>query len=270
MIEILKSAFLGVIQGLTEFLPVSSSGHLNIMPWLFGWENIPESFDLALHAGTLLAILVYYFKDWIDLICGGCKLVFKGQKSTEGKMFWYIVAATIPAGVIGYLLEKGVEAGVGKNLNLEMLIISLALIIMGIILYFVDKGCKATTKYTDINFKQSFLIGVSQSLAAAVPGVSRSGITMTVARGMGVDRESAAKYSFMLSAPIVAGGVLLSLGEFEFSLAFVVGILSSFISGILVIKFLMKFLSKGSFKVFAIYRVIFGGIILILSIIRMI
>lgn len=268
MIEILKSIFLGIVQGLTEFLPVSSSGHLNIMPWLFKWE-ITESFDLALHAGTLLAILIYFYKDWIELIGGGVKLVFKKEKSAEGKIFWYIVAATIPAGVLGLILEKGVELIVGENLNLEMIIIAAALIIMGVILYFVDKKCKVKTSYSEINFKNALLIGASQAIAAAVPGTSRSGITMTVSRALGLDRESAAKFSFLLSAPIVAAAVLLSISEFDLSVEFFAGVLASFVSGMLVIKFLMGYLKKGSYKIFAIYRVIFGLFIIITAIFRM-
>ncbi len=269
MVEILKSIFLGIVQGLTEFLPVSSSGHLNIMPWLFKWDNISESFDLALHAGTLLAILIYFYKDWLGLIGGGVKLVVKKEKTTEGKIFWYIVAATIPAGVLGLLLEKGIELIVGDNLNLEMIIIAFALIVMGIILYLVDKKCKTKTAYNEINFKSAMLIGTSQALAAAIPGVSRSGITMTVSRGLGLDRESAAKFSFLLSAPIVAAAVLLSIGEFTFSVEFFAGVLASFVSGMLVIKFLMGYLKKGSYKIFAIYRVIFGLFIIITAILRL-
>ena len=268
MIEMIRSVFLGIVQGLTEFLPVSSSGHLNIMPWLFKWDNISESFDLALHAGTLLAILIYFFKDWISLLRGGFNMAVKKEKTAEGRIFWYIVAATVPAGVLGLVLEKVIEKLTGDNMNLQMLIISLALIVMGIILYIADKRCKSSTKYEDINFKQGFLVGISQAVAAGIPGVSRSGITMTVARSMGIERESAAKYSFMLSAPIVAAAVLLSIGEFDLSLSFVAGVLSSFISGMLVIKFLMSFLKKGSFKIFAIYRVVFGAIILGIAIFR--
>lgn len=268
MIEMLKSVFLGIVQGLTEFLPVSSSGHLNIMPWLFKWDNISDSFDLALHAGTLLAILIYFYKDWLGLISGGAKMVFKKEKTTEGKIFWYIVAATIPAGVLGLLLEKGIELIVGENLNLEMLIIAGALIVMGIILYLVDKNCKHRVAYEEINFKSAMLIGASQALAAAIPGVSRSGITMTVSRSLGLDRESAAKFSFLLSAPIVAAAVLLSIGDFTFSPEFFAGVAASFISGILVIKFLMGYLKKGSYKIFAIYRVIFGLFIIITAILR--
>lgn len=259
---VFQSLILGIIQGLTELLPISSSAHLDILPWIFGWTNSEafniafEGFDVALHFGTLLAIGIFFFKDWIRLIKGGFNLVVRKQNSKEGKMFWYIVAATLPGGIIGLLLDKFV----GDNLK-QPLIIAAALIIMGIILYIVDKKAKSNTKYEQMTFKQTFLIGLSQCLAF-IPGVSRSGITMTTGRVMGIERESVAKYSFMLSAPIVLAATILKLKDFVFSIPFFVGILASFVVGILVIKFLLNYLKKGSFKIFAIYRVIFGIIII--------
>lgn len=140
----------------------------------------------------------------------------------------------------------------------EMLLIAFALIIMGIILYIIDKKAKSKVEYKDITLKQSLWIAMSQAIAAAFPGVSRSGITMTVGRGMGLKRESVAKYSFLLSTPIVAAAALYDLKNFAFNIPFFIGILVSFIVGIIVIKFLLEYLKKGSFKVFAIYRVILG------------
>ena len=232
--EIIQSLILGVVQGLTELLPISSSAHLNLIPWIFNWD-IPASFDVALHFGTLLAIAIFFFKDWIDLIKGGYKQVVKKEKSTEGRMFWYIVIATIPGGIIGFILDHIV----GESLGEMPLLIAIALIVMGIILYIVDKKAPSNIKYEDMTFKQTFLIGLSQALAF-IPGVSRSGITMTTGRLMGVDRSSTAKYSFMLSAPIVLGATLYKFKDFVFNLPFVVGVLSSFIVGLLVIKFLLK------------------------------
>lgn len=269
MTEFLKSVFLGIVQGFTEFLPVSSSAHLNIFPWLFRWET-SESFDLALHAGTLIAILVYFFKDWINLIVGGYKSVFKKERSFEGRLFWYIVVATIPAGIVGKICEKLIEKLTGENMNVQMIIISLALIILGIALYVVDKRARSDLHLRTMKFKPAFIIGFSQALAGAIPGVSRSGITMTVGRAYGLKRDSAARYSFLLSAPMVGGAVLLSLGEFEFSLSFLAGVAASFLSGLLVIKFFMKFLKKGSFGGFSAYRVVLGAIILLTAIIRIV
>ncbi len=252
---VLQAIFLGAVQGLTELLPISSSAHLKILPWLL-W-NIDDigAFDVALHAGTLLAIAIFFFKDWINLIVGAYKLTFKKEKNFEGKMFWYIVLATIPGGIIGFVLDKFCG-----ELLMKPVIIAIALIVMGIILYLVDKKSKSTVKYEDMTLKQTFLIGLSQALAF-IPGVSRSGITMTTARAMGIERESAAKYSFMLSAPIVLAATVFKLNEFVFSIPFFMGVLTSFVVGLLVIKFLLSYLKKGSFKAFAIYRIIFGLVI---------
>lgn len=267
---ILQATILGIVQGLTELLPISSSAHLFLIPWIFNWD-IPESFDVALHFGTLLAIGIFFFKDWIELIKGGFNQLVKKKKTTEGKMFWYIVLATIPGGIIGFILDKYAESILTKPI-----IIAIALIIMGIILYIVDKKCKSETEYKNMTLKQTFLIGLSQSLAF-IPGVSRSGITMTTGRLMGVKRESAAKYSFMLSAPIVLAATIFKIKDFiEFFLvaevtgiiAFAMGVIMSFIVGIIVIKFLLEYLKKGSFKGFAIYRVIVGIIVIAICIIR--
>lgn len=266
--SLFQAIILGIVQGLTELLPISSSAHLNLIPWIFNWTSSAEfntafeAFDVALHVGTLLAIAIFFFKDWIDLIVGGYKQVVKKEKTFEGKMFWYIVIATIPGAIIGFILDKFME-----DILTKPLIIAIALIVMGIILYIVDEKCKSTTDYEHLTFKQTFLVGLSQSLAF-IPGVSRSGVTMTCARLLGIDRTSAAKYSFMLSAPIVAGAALYKMKDFVFSLNFFIGVLTSFIVGLLVIKFLLEYLKKGSFKVFAIYRVLLGAIVIALLIIR--
>lgn len=254
--EIYQSIILGIIQGLTELLPISSSAHLFLIPWVFHW-NIPEAFDVALHFGTLLAIGLFFFKDWIELIRGGYKLAIKKEKTTEGKMFWYIVLATIPGGIIGFVLDKYAE-----DILTEPIIIAIALIVMGIILYVVDKYSKKEVEYKDMTLKQTFLIGLSQALAF-IPGVSRSGITMTTGRLMQVKREAVAKYSFMLSAPIVLAATIFKIKEFVFDIPFFIGVFFSFAVGIFVIKFLLEYLKKGSFKIFAIYRVLIGTAVLV-------
>ena len=259
---IFQSVVLGIIQGLTELLPISSSAHLNLVPWVLGWD-ITESFDVALHFGTLLAIALFFFKDWLGLVKGGFNQIVKKENSTEGRMFWYIVAATIPGGIIGFVLEHFTE----NALNTPI-VIAIALIVMGILLYIVDKKAPSKVEYENMTFKQTFLIGVSQAMAF-IPGVSRSGVTITTARAMGISRESAAKYSFMLSAPIVLGATIFKFKDFIFSIPWLIGVLVSFIVGLVVIKFLLNYLRKGSFKAFAIYRVIVGIFIIALFIIRM-
>ncbi len=255
---ILQSIILGIVQGLTEFLPISSSGHLNIFPWLLGWGTMPDSFDVALHLGTLLALIVFFFKDWINLFKGGYKKIIKKEDSTEGKIFWYLVIATIPAGILSLVLDKLSDKIVGENLNIQMIWIAIALIIMGVILYIVDKKAKSETKFEEISLKQSLFVGMSQAIAAAFPGVSRSGITMTIARALKIDRESAARFSFLLATPITLAAVLVKVKDFTFNWSFFAGVLASFLVGFVVIKFLLNYLKKGSYKIFAIYRVILG------------
>lgn len=267
---VIQGIILGIVQGFTELLPISSSAHLALIPWAFEWE-IPPSFDVALHFGTLLAIGIFFFKDWLKLIAGGYNQVVKKEKTPEGRMFWYIVIATIPGGIIGFVLDHFMEGILSKPI-----IIAIALIVMGIILYLVDKNCKSKTEYKDMTFKQTFLIGISQCLAF-IPGVSRSGITMTAGRALGVKRESAAKYTFMLSAPIVLAATIFKLKDFiEYFavantvgiVAFIMGIIFSFVVGLIVIKFLLEYLRKGSFKIFAIYRVIVGIIVIAIYLVR--
>ena len=277
MNEIFQALILGIVQGLTELLPISSSAHLNLFPWIFGWNEISPSFDVALHIGTLFAIVLFFFKDWVNLIKGGYNQVIKKKKSTDGKIFWYIVISTIPTGILCLVLDKLSEKLIEKlattfNVQeklIEMFMIAIALIVMGIILYVVDKKSKSEVEYKDITFKQSLWIAMSQALAAAFPGVSRSGITMTVGRGMGLKRESVAKYSFLLSTPVVAAAALVDLKDFVFGPAFFVGVFASFIVGVLVIKFLLNYLQKGSFKVFAVYRIILGLFVIGLCISRL-
>lgn len=277
MNEIFQALILGIVQGLTELLPISSSAHLNLFPWIFGWNEISPSFDVALHIGTLFAIVLFFFKDWVNLIKGGYNQVIKKKKSTDGKIFWYIVISTIPTGILCLVLDKLSEKLIEKLATtfsvqeklIEMFMIAIALIVMGIILYVVDKKSKSEVEYKDITFKQSLWIAMSQALAAAFPGVSRSGITMTVGRGMGLKRESVAKYSFLLSTPVVAAAALVDLKDFVFGSAFFVGVFASFIVGVLVIKFLLNYLQKGSFKVFAVYRIILGLFVIGLCISRL-
>lgn len=253
---IIQAVVLGAVQGLTELLPISSSAHLFIIPFLLNWQ-IPESFDVALHAGTLLAIVLFFYKDWLQLIKGAYEQVIQKRKSLNGTMFFYIVAATIPGGIIGFILDKFFE-----EFLTNPILIAVMLIIMGVVLYVVDKNSRGNVSYEKITFKQSFLIGLFQSLAF-IPGVSRSGITMTVGRALGLSREAAAKYSFMLSAPIVLAATVYKFKEFAFDIPFLIGVLISFVVGVFVINFLLDYLKNKSFKIFAIYRIIAGLLVIL-------
>lgn len=260
---------LGFIQGIAEFLPISSSAHLIIFRDLFGiganiGNDIAMSFDIALHFGTLLAIGIYFFKDFINMIKKGFT---KGVKDKEGKILWYIVVATIPAAIAGLLFEDIIEDAIRSN----FIIIALALIVMGIIIYLVDKNFKAKKNIGDMTLKDAFIVGCSQ-VFALVPGFSRSGTTIAAGRCLNLKREDAAKFSFFLSAPVVLGAVLLDLKDsiplvMDNLLIFVVGILVSFVVGILCIKFLMKYLKKNDFKIFMWYRLALGILVIIWTLI---
>lgn len=262
---------LGIVQGLGEFLPISSSAHLIIVRWLFGWDsviaqvggNIDIALDVALHVGTLLAVLIYFFQDWLELVVHG---LTKGLKTKEGKMFWYLVVATIPGGVVGLLFESAID----KFIRSQPLIIAVGLAIMGIILYYVDKNSVQRINYENINFKQALFIGVSQALAL-IPGVSRSGITMTTGRLLGFSREAAAKFSFLLSTPIIAGAALKHTPEIIHHVTsplFLVGTVTSAVVGFICISVLLKYLQRNSFAVFAVYRFAVAALIVVVYFVR--
>lgn len=260
---------LGFIQGVAEFLPISSSAHLIIFRDLFGigsniGNDIAMSFDIALHFGTLLAIGIYFFKDFINMIKKG---LTKGVKDKEGKILWYIVIATIPAAIAGVLFEDVIENAIRTN----FIIIALALIVMGIIIYLVDRHFTAKKEVSAMTLKDAFIIGCSQ-VFALIPGFSRSGTTIAAGRVLNLKREDAAKFSFFLSAPVVLGAVLLDLKDsiplvLDNLLIFVVGILVSFVVGILCIKFLMRYLKKNDFKIFMWYRLALGILVILWTLI---
>ena len=266
----LQVIILGIIQGIAEFLPISSSAHLIIFRDIFGigsamGSEITMAFDIALHLGTLLAIAVFFFKDFLNMVIKGFT---KGVKDKDGKLFFQIVVATIPAAIVGVLFEETIENAIRTN----YLLIATALIVMGIIIYLVDKKCKEEKNTKEISFKDAIIIGCSQ-VFALIPGFSRSGTTIASARCLKVDRESAAKFSFYLSAPVVLGACVLQLLDdgavsliMENWAIFILGIVVSFVTGLICIKFLLQYLKKHDFKLFMIYRIILA-IIVILTVI---
>lgn len=262
MSEILKSIILGIVQGIGEFLPISSSAHLILVPYLLGWEEHSMAFDVALHFGTLMAVLVVFFRDWWSLFMGAVKKVTKGKESFDNKMFWYLVIATIPGALLGVLLEDVVE----NVFRTKIWLIATSLAIMGILIYlgdrWADKHYKIETDFKHITLKQAFIIGLSQALAI-IPGFSRSGTTILAARLMGLSKNAATKFTFLLSVPIIAGAAILKLGDLTFNIETFVGIIASFIVGLFSIKFLLSYIKKHDFSIFAIYRVVFAIIILV-------
>ncbi|MHB8156422.1 MAG: undecaprenyl-diphosphatase UppP [Desulfocucumaceae bacterium] len=259
--SLFEAVVMGIVQGLGEFLPISSSAHLVLTPWAFGWKDPGLSFDVALHLGTLAAVMVFFWKDWILMARDG----LQGRKTNEGKMFWYLVVATLPGAFFGYMFEGYIET-VFRN----PLIIGILLIVMGIILYLVDKTSPAYKDLYRVGWKESVFIGISQAFAL-LPGVSRSGITMTAGRFMGLDRETAARFSFLLSTPIIAGAGVVKLKDLtpsDLTLPFIAGVLVSAAVGFIAIRFLLRFLVSNSFNIFVIYRFVLGAVIIILSLYR--
>ena len=262
MMEIIKSIVLGIIQGIGEFLPISSSAHLILVPYLFGWSSHSMSFDIALHFGTLLAILAVFFKDWWELIIGAYNKVTKGKESLNNRMFWYLIIATIPGAIFGFILSDTIE----EKLRPMIWPIALLLAIMGILIFlgdrWADKHYRIETEFKYISLTQAIIIGLSQALAV-IPGFSRSGTTILVARLTGLSKTAATKFTFLLSVPIIAGATILKLPELTINIETIIGVTVSFIVGLFSIKFLLNYVKKHDFSVFAVYRVIFAIIILV-------
>jgi len=251
---VLHALILGIVQGLGEFLPISSSAHLVLVPWLFGWEDPGLTFDVALHMGTLFAVVLYFWKDWVKLI----KAALRPDASEDKRIFWYLVVATIPGALFGFALEKKAE-----TVFRSPLLIGIMMIVMGILLYLADKK-REIRKVNTMTLKEAIWIGLSQALAI-IPGVSRSGSTMTTARFFTLTREDAARFSFLMSTPIILGAGVLKLRHLtmaSINLPFSVGVITSFVVGILSISFLLKYLKNNSFRIFVGYRLVIGLIVI--------
>jgi undecaprenyl-diphosphatase len=269
-----QAIILALVQAFTEFLPVSSTAHLTLFPWLLHWQDPGEAFDVALHAGTLLAVILYFFKDWLTLaICGlGGKYPATAPTSEVAqhrRMFWYMVVATIPGAIVGKLFDKQIE----EHLRLPK-IIAVSMIVVGLLMWWADSRSRMTRKLEESNLGDAGVIGTAQALALW-PGVSRSGITIITGLFRGFTREAATRFSFLMSAPLIAGAVLVKLpgliklhktGGLDLPLSTLLSsILVSGVVGYVVIAFFLKYLQTRTLKVFVVYRVVFGIIILVLS-----
>ncbi len=265
--KIIETIILGIIQGIAEFLPISSSAHLIIFRDVFGVGsfisgNLEMSFDIALHFGTFLAILVYFIKDFWKMFIKGFS---KGTKDPDGKMMWMIVVATIPAAVFGVLFEDKIDELVRSN----YVLIAICLAIMGIIIKYTDKLSKDTRSFSNMTFKDAILIGCAQ-VCALIPGFSRSGTTISMARVLKINRSDAARFSFYLSAPVVLGAVAIKILKGEMislvtsePVTFIIGVVISFVSGLLCIRFLLNYVKKHDYNIFMWYRLILALIVLI-------
>lgn len=249
-----QAVLMGIIQGLGEFLPISSSGHLILAPWLFQWEVPGLTFDVALHMGTLLAVLIYFWRDWVRILTGAVTRRSKKDRA----LFWYLVIGSIPAALVGFFLNDIIE-----NILRSPVIVGVNLIVFGMLLYIADKS-RQIRYLNNMDLRDAIFIGIAQSIAL-IPGVSRSGITMTAARLFCFTREEAARFSFLLSTPVIFGAGLLEMVKMDMTqinFPFIAGVIASAVVGLLVIAFLIQFLKRHSFNIFVGYRILLGIIII--------
>jgi len=272
-----QAVILALVQAFTEFLPVSSTAHLVLFPWLLHWPDPGEAFDVALHAGTLLAVILYFFKDWLTLsVCGLGGSYPKSAPAEEiaqhRRMFWYMVVGTIPGGILGKLFDKQIE----EHLRTPA-IIGVSMILVALLMWWADSKATQARELEQSNLGDAIGIGMAQAVALW-PGVSRSGITITAGLFRNFTREAATRFSFLLSAPLIAGAVAAKLpglikvhkaGGLDLPLsALAVSILISGVVGYVVIAFFLRYLQTRTLKVFVVYRIVFGIIVLVLAFLK--
>jgi len=268
-----QAIILAVVQGLTEFLPISSSAHLVLIPWLAGWPEQGLAFDVALHAGTLLAVLLYFIRDWIELLLAGFGIrsnagMTDADLSWKRRLFWLLVIGTIPGAIVGLLFEKTIEDRLSQPVPVACAMIALALV-----MWYVDRLANLERHMPQTNLLDSIIIGSAQALAL-FPGVSRSGVTISAGLFRRMTRETAARFSFLLSTPIIAGAAIKELpkliharhaGTLDLPLSTLfIAIAVSAVVGYAVIGFLLRYLQTRTLKVFVVYRILAGIIVLLL------
>jgi undecaprenyl-diphosphatase len=269
--SVLQAIILGIVQGLTEFAPVSSSGHLILVPWLFHWailsnESLNKTFDVALHLGTFVGALGYFWRDIVGYLAAlGRSIRARAIQSTDQRLAWALVIGTVPGAVVGAVAEDVIEDKLGAPW-----LIAVMLIVFGLVLYGVDRLAPRRRAIEDVRLSDGLLIGLAQAVALQ-PGVSRSGVTISAARGLGLEREDAARFSFLLSLPIIAGaglfkGLKYATGAEAFPTGFAApfawGMIASAVSGFLVIWFLLAYLRRRDFAPFVVYRIAAAGLVL--------
>ncbi|MGQ0793902.1 MAG: undecaprenyl-diphosphate phosphatase [Deltaproteobacteria bacterium] len=266
--DLAQSVILGAVQGITEFLPISSTAHLALFPWFLSWQDPGLAFDVALHVGTLFAVFYYFWSDWKRIILNFLKALPKGgfKNNPDGKIGAFIILATIPGALSGYLLED-LAGGALRH----PAAIAFSVFIFGLALYIADKISAKKRSMEEMTIGDCLVMGVFQAIAI-IPGVSRSGITITGGLLKNLRREEAARFSFLISAPLILGAIVFQgrhlSAELIASAPFVAGIASSAIFGLLSIKYLMKFVQKQSYTVFFVYRTALAALILIVYFFR--
>lgn len=295
------AVILGVVQGCAEFLPISSTAHLKLVPWLFGVRDSvlsSQQFDIALHAGSLIAILAALWRDWLDLIVGALG-VGKGSAGLSAeqiaadplrepafarRFLGFLLLTSVPGAIFGVLLEKHLEflstpvipgaSAVGVDavaFKYAPLVLGVCLVVFGVVLWASDRFVTRKTPLSSMTWLKAFLIGVAQA-AALIPGVSRSGSTMTAGRLLGLEREAVARYSFMAAAPIIGGAAVFGLKDVALgtllSVDWVLGFFAAAVSSVLVMRWMLAYVKKNSFAVFMWYRILFGLVVIAVFLVR--
>jgi undecaprenyl-diphosphatase len=268
-VSVLEAIVLGIVQGLTEFLPISSTGHLRIVPAFLGWEDPGAAFTAVTQLGTMAAVLLYFREDLMRISVAWWRSLSDRplRRELDARLGWYIVLGTIPIGIFGVLFKDQIETGAR-----DLYLIGVALIVLGLVLLLAEKVGTRERSIEQIRTKDGFAIGLAQALAL-IPGVSRSGATITAGLFMGLDRPAAARFSFLLSVPAVVLSGLLELGtilsdeegDHAGLIALVVATLMAFVSGYAAIAWLLRFLSTHSTVIFVVYRVVLGVVVLTLT-----
>ena len=246
---------LGLVQGLGEFLPISSSAHLILLPWFLGWPDPGLTFDVALHLGTLIAVGAYFWRDWIALLRSA-----PHPRSSEGRLFWLLILGALPGGIAGVLLDN-----LAEQMLRSPLLIAGSLTLMGLLLLAADRWGRSDRKLHDIGPIDTLIIGAAQALAI-IPGVSRSGITIAIARWRGIERAAAARFSFLLGTPLIAGAALFKLRYLAdtpgaLTGPFVAGIVTAAVPGALSIGLLLRYLERAGLGIFVSYRLLLAGLV---------
>ncbi len=263
----IQAILLGIIQGVTEFLPISSTAHLILAPWIFGWDDPGLAFDVVLHLGTLTGIIAFFWKDFYSMVMGMFSTRTAGNAiaGIEGRLGWYIIIGTIPAGLAGLFLKDQIETVLRSPR-----IIAVSLIVFGLILLWAEVVGRKKRRMDHLNIIDAIVIGCAQAVAL-IPGVSRSGITITAGLFRNLERAAAARFAFLLSTPVImAGGLLSAVDVYKEGLPqdmfwpFVAGFAASAVSGFIAIKYLLLFLSKRKVNVFVYYRIVVGILILLM------
>jgi undecaprenyl-diphosphatase len=267
-----QAVVLAVVQALTEFLPISSSAHLALAPWLLGWPDQGLAFDIALHFGTLLAVMTFFFRDWVQILGRGLGLLKPGPADYDmsSHMLWFLAIGTVPVGVAGLFLKPFVETTLRSPYVMGVMLIA-----VGLLMWYAEAACRHRRGFGELRLKDALWIGTAQAVAL-IPGTSRSGITITAAMLRSLDRPSAARFSFLLSTPAILAAALKDFWDLhkagglsdEMKLPFALGIAVSAVVGFAVIALFLRYLRSNSLRFFIAYRICFGIIIIALAIFR--